>query len=125
MSKRKNRTPNLPKAAVERAREQVEEAADERSEDRAARRAERRAEREKLSVAARRGGLQPAASVTARKKDNLKDSTYLRQALAKPSKFVSEEELHQEYGYVVADIRSMFVLAGALMVLMVVLAQFI
>lgn len=127
MSKRKNRTPNLPKATVERAREQAaqnEGSTEERSEERAARRAERRAEREKVSANSRRG-LQPAVPAASRKKENLANSTYLREALAKPTKFVSEEQLHEEYGYVLADVRNMFALAAALMVLMAILAQFI
>jgi hypothetical protein len=43
--------------------------------------------------------------------------------LAHPTRFVSEDELRHDYTYVVKDLRSMAVLAVALVVLLVVLAQ--
>ncbi len=43
--------------------------------------------------------------------------------LAHPTKIVSEDELRRDYAYVISDLRSMGLLAGALVVLLVVLAQ--
>ena len=53
------------------------------------------------------------------------DQETIAYLLHNPTKIVSEEELHQQYGHVLRDLRNMFVLAGALMVLLVLLAQFI
>jgi hypothetical protein len=62
------------------------------------------------------------ASLTSDKPEERIDQATLAQILAHPTKDVSEEELRQEYGYVVADLRSMGVLAASLMVLLVALA---
>jgi hypothetical protein len=135
MSKRKNRknAPNLPKAALERARAQargeeyvppepvVEDEMPEEDEeeveatDRADRRNERRSRRRTT----------PAQYSKRRSDGEPLTNDALETALARPTKFVSEEELHEEYGHVVTDIRNMFVLAAVLMVLLVALAQFI
>jgi len=136
MSKRKNRksAPNLPKAALERARAQArgeeyvppepvveeeipEEEVEEEAEtsDRADRRSERRSRRRTT----------PAQYSKRRSDGEPLTSDALESALARPTKFVSEEELHEEYGHVVTDIRNMFILAVALMLLLVVLAQYI
>jgi hypothetical protein len=44
--------------------------------------------------------------------------------LANPTKIVTETELHTQYGYVLADIRNMGLLAGALFGMLIVLALF-
>jgi hypothetical protein len=43
--------------------------------------------------------------------------------LAHPTKIVSEDELRRDYMYVINDLRSMGLLAAALVVLLIVLAQ--
>ena len=43
--------------------------------------------------------------------------------LAHPTKQVSEEELRQEYSYVLSDLRNMGLLALSLIVLLIILAQ--
>ena len=53
------------------------------------------------------------------------DSEAMEEMLANPTKFVTEEELRGEYNYVLLDLRNMGMLAAALMVLLVGLAQFI
>lgn len=68
-----------------------------------------------------RAGRQPASLTSSQPEERI-DQTTLAQILAHPTKEVSEEELRKEYGYVVADLRSMGVLAASLMVLLVVLA---
>lgn len=115
MSKRKERR-NLPKASVDRARDEVDS-----STSRALRRAARREERSASSSSFDK----PTITQRNREGSGGSSSEMLRQALAKPTKFVSEEQLHQEYGYVLSDLRNMFILAGGLFVLLIVLAQFI
>jgi hypothetical protein len=145
MSKRKNRSasrPNLPKATLERARRQAageeldeaesveevigepeEEAAPEpaKAEATGSRRFERVSERRAGST--RRRGTPRAYSQ--RRKSDVMDNEAIQEVLRHPTKHVSEEQLHEEYGHVVRDIRNMGVLAIGLMVLLVTLAQFI
>lgn len=53
------------------------------------------------------------------------DAETVAELLHNPTKVVSEEELHRDYGYVLSDLRNMGILAGVLMIFLVVLAQFI
>lgn len=67
----------------------------------------------------------PAASLTSltnEKREPRIDQDTLAQILSHPTREVSEEELRQTYSYVVADLRSMGILAVSLMMLLVVLA---
>lgn len=127
MSKRRSRqsSPNLPKATLDRARQQ----------------AGLEPESEEMPAASPEPQAQPApqATVTPRKARKRKvaaaqiqqakrgelDNDVIAELLHNPTKYVSEEELHAEYGFVLRDLRNMFVLAAALMVLLVVLAQLI
>jgi secreted Zn-dependent insulinase-like peptidase len=120
MSKRKNRSsaPDLPKATLERAREQIEEADDEVTPAQ-----ERQSRRERQR--SRRRDQPEIIQYSQRNKKDTMDSGKLEELLAHPTKFVTEEQLRAEYGYVLADIRSMAVLATVLIVVLVVLAQFI
>ena len=45
--------------------------------------------------------------------------------LANPTKFVTEDELRGQYNYVLADLRNMGILAAALLVALIVIAQFV
>lgn len=75
---------------------------------------ERRARRR-----ARDGGAKPA-SVERAAPELPQD--LVSEMLLNPTKVVTEEQLRGEYGYVLADIRSMAILAAGLVVLLVVLA---
>jgi DNA-directed RNA polymerase specialized sigma24 family protein len=82
---------------------------------------------EPVIVARRAESLPP---VQRRKRRKEVDVSELSQAeiaerLANPTRTVSEEELRQQYTYVLADLRSMGLLAGGLFVLMIVVAQFL
>ena len=145
MSKRKNRgsAPNLPQETLERARRQ---AAIERGEIEAAPESEpapvlpvdekpraskpivgpktvsaaqRRAEREVRTGRSKDGVRRVSAS---NKRSEL-DAETVSELLDNPTIHVSEEELRHDYGYVIADMRSMFTLAVGLIVALVVLAQ--
>lgn len=58
----------------------------------------------------------------AKKKGEL-DAEQIEYLLSHPVKVVTEEELHADYGHVIADLRNMGILAAALLVVLVVLAQ--
>lgn len=147
MAKRKKnkKKPNLPKATLERARAQARgeeytpEWEDEEVEDdlpadepdtveddsdddnavssrRSRRAARRRSTPSTVQYSRRRGNNNDGDAL---------DNAALGNMLARPTKFVSEEELKEEYGYVVADVRNMFILAGILFVFLVLLAQLI
>lgn len=77
---------------------------------------ERRAER-----SVRSGGSGTTAR-RERRHDEL-SSQVVTELLAHPTKTVTEAELRKDYSYVVADLRSMFLLSAALIVALVVLAQ--
>jgi hypothetical protein len=95
---------------------------------RKAREAQRAAARRAFSVtgadplererAADRAAEQARARQRSEQEENL--TAYL---LAHPTKTVSEDELRREYAYVISDLRSMGLLAAALVVLLIVLAQ--
>ncbi|MCC6615024.1 MAG: hypothetical protein IT320_16220 [Anaerolineae bacterium] len=86
---------------------------------------ERRARRK-----ARDGGSRPAAAVAttgsaaaaAAQVHDAIPQDVVNDMLNHPTKIVTEDQLRSEYGYVMADIRNMFLLALGLIVLLVVLA---
>ncbi|HLV33770.1 MAG TPA: hypothetical protein VKY59_01600 [Spirillospora sp.] len=126
MSKRRSRKrtnqPNLPQETLARARREagLEEEPDE---------AEVAAE--PLAVVDAAQPAQPLPPVQRRKRRAGKevDPSELTQAeiaerLANPTKTVIYEQLQAQYSYVLADLRSMGLLVGALFVLMILAAQF-
>jgi hypothetical protein len=131
MSKRRNRNSNanIPQETLERARQQAagtnaasadeEEVAESKS-ARVEPAAPARA-RTTVSAAARRGS--GAQSVRKRKSDDKMSPEAVADILANPTKAVTEEELRAQYGFVIADLRNMGLLALGLMVALVVLAQ--
>lgn len=139
MSKRRNRkgTPNIPQDMLERARQQIAqqeaagaetgESAEEVSVESGAptpSAAEAgRAERTQppRSRPRRREGIQPAR--LGEKKIDPNDPETVRQLLTNPTKLVTEDELRQEYGYVLSDLKSMAILAAGLVVALVIVAQ--
>jgi hypothetical protein len=135
MSKRRNRNSNanIPQETLERARQQaaaantnVNAAADDDEpevvESKPAR-VEPAAPRARstASAAARRGS--GAQSVRKRKSDDKMSPEIVADILAHPTKVVTEDELRSQYGFVIADLRNMGLLALGLMVALVVLAQ--
>ena len=155
MSKRRNRTgaPNLPPETLARARRQagvpstgpeeeaelvdsageVETEANEAPEPapRPAAPAPRRTAEPRVtsagmsrsaSAAARRGrGVRP---VTANGKREM-DHNRIAAILEHPTRFVSDEELKQQYGYVIEELRQVGMVAAGLLVVLVVLAYLI
>lgn len=142
MSKRKNRTsaPNLPQAALERARQQIATERDGTSAPVAPSPAEAEAPRsvttapravastDTRSISARTRATRRAASQPLQAKGgrlDVSDPEYVRNRLTNPTRFVSEDELRQEYTYVIRDLRSMGLLAAALVVFLLIAGQFI
>ena len=141
MAKRRNKsnrntTPNLPESTLERARQQISgeleegegevQAKGKSAQSTTSADAAREARRSRRQAARRQVNSNVASGQYSNrtKSDNL-SSEYIAELLANPTKFVTEEQLHEEYGFVLADLRSMGILAAALMVLLVMLAQFI
>jgi hypothetical protein len=125
MSKRRNRSSaNIPQKTLERARQQAATpSADEEAESTPARvePAAPPRPRATVSAASRRGS--GAQSIRKRKAEEKMSSETVAELLANPTKEVTEAQLRGQYGYVVADLRNMGLLALGLMVALVVLAQ--
>lgn len=136
MSKRKQRKsgPDLPSDVLERARQQIAQesqppaeavpasapastprpaAAPVSSYRRTAERAARR-RAEQMPAQGRRNGEQRPVL----------DIDYVRDRLAHPTVIVTEEQLRQQYGYVIADLRRIALLAIGLVAALVVIARF-
>ncbi len=142
MSKRKNRSsaPNLPQATLERARQQIAADRDGTPAPAAPPPAEAEAPKpaptaprpaaqaEPRAISARTRSTRRATSQPLQSRGSkldVSDPEYVRNRLANPTRFVSEDELRQEYNYVIRDLRSMGLLAAALVVFLLVAGQFI
>lgn len=86
--------------------------------------AQRRAEREtrRSAITPRTGASQPPRKAKPRPTSGA-SAALVRELLLNPTRTVSEDELRQVYGYVLADVRNMALLAFALVIVLVVLAQ--
>jgi len=142
MSKRKSRknsSPNIPQETLERARQEAGLTPKPQREEIEP---EEDAAEEEIEIAApailvpkpeatRRRDL-PAAQPVKRKAKPRRSLSYedmsqedIAYALEHPTKVVPEEALREQYGYVLADLRSMAILAGALFVVLIVIAAVI
>lgn len=135
MSKRKNRNksgaPNLPQETLERARREagLEPQVDDTPEDEAEAVADEVIDEIEPVLPRRRSAMdapvRPAASRRRRKEVAYEEMTHeeIMERLANPTKVVTEAELQRDYQYVIADLRSMGLLAAALFVALIVVAQ--
>ena len=134
--RKKRSAPNISEEAIERARQQLGEADAleqpvEAQEDQAAdtdpphesRQKRRRRERRERSGQAQSEIVQ-YSQISKRKRETLDHET-IEQMLANPTKFVTEEELREDYRHVITDLKSMGMLAAVLMIALVALAQLI
>ena len=134
MSKRRRRkqsAPNIPEETLQRAREQAgleptSEAAETLDEENVTpvAPASESAPSSRRTRRNRRSNLNPAQIEKRKNRDDL-DGDMIADALANPTKFVSEEELREEYTYVLRDLRGMGILAAILFVFLIIMAQFI
>jgi hypothetical protein len=141
MSKRKNRSasPNIPQATLDRARQQisgdaplepveaVEEAAAEAKVESVTltNPPPRPAARISASSSRTRGTrrTQPAQAKGGRKEAMGTD--IVRNRLLHPTRVVTENQLREEYGYVMRDLRMIGLISIAMIVLMIVVAQIV
>lgn len=126
MSKRsakKGKRPNLPQSTLERARRQAagEDIANE---------AEAVGEDTSQTDEIAQARAEQQRSIRERKRVQNKQTDagetghdYMREMLKNPVKEITEEDMRAEYGHVVVDLRNMALLAAALLVLLVFLAQ--
>jgi transposase-like protein len=132
MSKRKNRkagTPNLPKETLERARQEAGLIpAPEPTEAVEVEEVVETVVAEAPEVRRLRDTL-PPAQASKRKSRRKQQLSYeemtpeeVADALANPTIVVTEESLREQYSYVLADLRSMAILAGLLFVALIVIA---
>lgn len=136
MSKRRKKNkPNIPQATLDRARrqagiepeEQVNETAEDTSSSESSSDDSSSSSSSSSSMverAARRRKLSPVQLERSRRSGEL-DNDVIQEMLANPTDFVSEEQMREEYQYVLFDLRNMGILAAVLMVFLVALAQFI
>lgn len=130
MSKRRNRDrqPNLPVDALQRAREQAglpaapaqEEEDDVETVDQVETPAAPLVE-----AAPKRQRKVGSAQVKTVRKRGETDQDKVKYLLEHPTRIVSEEELRAEYSHVLTDLRNMGLLAAVLIGVLVILAQFI
>lgn len=137
MARRKrNKQPNLPEATLRRAREQAELPPEEAAESAANEvEAEKPAPQPvtpaapKLTGAASSSLSRQQRISAARLEQNRRRgevaADVVEYLLEHPNKIVTEAQLREEYGHVLLDLRNMALLAAALIVVMVVVAQFI
>lgn len=134
MAKRKKKrgTPNISAEAIERARQQLgdaestEQTADPVQKTESAERRRRRERREQRREQRAQGQSEVVqySQLSKRKRDELDNET-IEEMLANPTKFVTEDELRADYHHVITDLRSMGILAGVLLVVLVALGQLI
>jgi hypothetical protein len=129
MSKRKNRaTPNITPETLERAPQQAAAApaapatADATTDSAPPPVVKPTTSSRAAALNARRGSMNAASTADRRRKGTLSTAEVV-DILEHPTKEVSEDEMRAQYSYVLADLRSMGILAAALLLMLVVLAQ--
>ena len=126
MAKRRRKKPNIPKAALEHARQEAEIDESNGSTDEAVPTSQEEktvqtATEDKPKPRRRRRDLQ-TAKLDKRKAEGALDAEYVAELLENPTKVVTEEELRQDYAYVLRDLRSMGILAAVLFIALIGIA---
>jgi len=116
MAKRTRKKPNIPQVALEQARQ---DSPDESGSDKTApvAAAPKTPAEVKHNPRRRRRELQ-AAQLNKRKAEGL-DPAYVADRLANPTKIVTEDQLKEDYGFVIQDLRNMGLLAGVLFIALI------
>jgi hypothetical protein len=139
MSKRKNRTANIPQETLDQVQgqaaktapppanvESVEAAAPKPVRVQTPPRPRTRTSERRASGGNTRTEMPSGLKTRAeRERERMLDINYVRNRLANPTVAVTEDQLHQEYSHVLKDLRATFVLAGILVVAIIVIGQFI
>ena len=120
MAKRRRKKPNIPQAAMEHARQEagIEETPDSPEEESAEEESTSSVKSEAPKPRRRRRSVQ-AAQLDKRKNQGNLDAEYIADMLENPTKIVTEEELQEDYAYVIRDLRNMGVLAAVLFVFLI------
>jgi hypothetical protein len=124
MAKRRRKKPNISQTALEQARQDAnggETPSTPQSEEATPQKTEAVASASQPKSRRRRRDLQ-AAQLDKRKNAGELDAEYVANLLANPTKIVTEEDLHQDYGYVIKDLRNMGILATVLFVALIGIA---
>lgn len=126
MAKRRRKKPNIPQAALEHARQEsnVDETPDQPEAESEAVKDVPKAELKSTTEnkPRRRRRTVQSAKLEKRKSEGALDSEYVAEMLANPTKVVTEEELHEDYAYVIRDLRNMGILAAVLFVALIGIA---
>jgi len=123
--KRTRKKPNIPQAAIEQARQDngIEETPDSSEADSPSASAVSTTETAQSTPSkptrSRRRGRDLNAQLNKRKGDNGHDAAFVAEQLANPTKIVTEDELKEDYGFVIKDLRNMGILAGVLFVALI------
>jgi hypothetical protein len=126
MAKRRRKKPNIPQATLDQVRQEngVEETPDtSKSESKADEVASSATKSTPETPRPRRRGRDlHAAQLKKRKGDSALDPVFVAEQLANPTKIVTEEQLQEDYGFVIRDLRNMGVLAAVLFVALIGIA---
>jgi hypothetical protein len=134
MSKRRNRKsqPNLPEEVLARARREAGLQEEEQEAQQETPEAEEVIEETPPPRRSREPMPQPKVQQKPQRRTRKRGSepeeltaAEVAERLSNPTKIVTVEQLREQYGYVLADLRSMGLLAGLLFVAMIVVARFL
>jgi len=128
MAKRRRKKPNIPQAAMEHARQEMEQ--DEQPTKEEAKpspkadtpKQEKPAKTqptEEPKPRSRRRNIEAAKLQKRKNADGPLDGEYVAEMLANPTKVVTEEDLKEDYGFVIKDLRNMGILAAVLFICLV------
>lgn len=126
MARRKRKKPNIPKAAMEHARQELDhddtpttetESAPAKADSGATDTA--KAEKTEAPKPRRRRNLQATTLEKRKNAAGPMDGEFIAEMLANPTKVVTEEDLKADYGFVIKDLRNMGILAAVLFVCLV------
>ena len=120
MAKRTRKKPNISQTALDQARQDSPAESEASTEKAPIATAPKTPAEVKHNPRRRRRELQ-AAQLNKRKSEGL-DPAYVADRLANPTKIVTEEELHADYGFVIKDLRNMGILAGVLFLALIGIA---
>lgn len=129
MAKRRRKKPNIAQTALEQARQEANgdetpnthESESTPNDTASVATASKSTSDDKPKARRRRRDLQ-SAKLDKRKGEGGLDAEFVAEQLANPTKIVTEDELKEDYGYVIKDLRNMGILAAVLFVALIGIA---
>ena len=131
MAKRRRKKPNIPEATLEQVRQEADAPATAAASDpdsssketsQIAKAPTAKATTNGAPRSRRKGRDLQAAQLKKGKADKGLDAEYVADRLANPTKVVTEEQLQEDYGFVIQDLRNMGILAAVLFVALIGIA---